>query len=1856
MQPHSTQLYLGLTHAFHRRSRADAGEHLTLSELPLNAHGKRVLVADGASLAFFLLGPRRRGSDRAPLVSAWHLGGEYRDLAGRTRCVRCAAPYGSNLPALGAERSTQRRRFVAGLRAAGVSLTCVFDPAPMTHPESMRKQATWAERLQKTTLAVGELASLAARGSCEANALDSTPPPELFLEQVKRSLTEAGADVVVSLAAEADDQLVNLVREGLAYAVMSNDSDFAAAEGCRFMPLEMLEARTLMSGEAGDASRARGWVFEPPAVAASLGLQGTAQLFQMACIVGQDATSELVDRFDVMTKLGVARVRDRSPVRQVAAWLLERAASRGASEASDALLDAEVPRLCALAPADAAAWGEAVRASRLLYLAPASGGAPLDAALAWLAPLPPAAREVAAAVVRDALPPWALAIAAHRRGWLPSMSYERPWGIEAGGGVAAAHRPLRARMYAILLPQAGPPVREHAWSGAFWGSGAAAVDVKPDAAGAAAAVATGDADAAAGHAWGRVRAILHPSTTRQPLPLSPAASDPAMALPSDEAFAALVLRYLFSLRLTSNAGVVRRLSAWQAAACVATVAAALTVHEAAVARGEGERYEPGPEVWEPPPWRCLELSTLLQTSLSHALAAADVAGPRGSRRKAPAPAQMFSGLELLRLYRLAEDDARVASAQAADARRWPPPWWAEALPAAAAERAARLAAAAMHGLPASVLDGAAPEAKESSALDELLRRFAAAGVAPPTRDDGGENEEAATAAFDFGGADTDVLLPAEAPRRDAAADTTLPVEEHLPALLAASAKHAVLCVDGETGCGKSTMVPLALLRAAGPRGLVIVTQPRRVAAASLARRVAHTIGEPLGESVGYAIGQERVASSRTRLLFVTTGWLLRLAASARAGGDAEFARATHVVLDEAHDRSLDADFLSLLIKRRLAALGAGRRCPKIVVMSATLQAGVFGAYFGSVASAAPVVHVGARRFPVREIYLDELTSALGVTRPSLLAAASAESSDSAAIISDSASSKRSRRAPRASRRLLDIVVQLAMHTARPGTTTLVFLPGSAEIEAAQLSLLAYGEGRAPIEVFPLHSLVPRELQAAALEPPSPGMARVLLSTDIAESSLTLPDVTVVFDACMRRGPAWSEEKQMQALNTTYASRASLAQRAGRAGRVQPGTVVRLISRAAAALLPAHDAPEMECVSLDGVVLRAKHLLTSEAERVQELLAGAVSPPAPQRVEASLVRLVEAGALSSERGQLTTLGAFAALLPQLPLTVARALLIGLSAGAGADAVVLAAALCLEATPFKQVLAMFAVTRTAFVEDTAAAMRVSAEADAGRFSEPITWCHIYYQYTTGSGVYPRAAWQRIRRQLGVRAMKAFATSVRGLARDVPRALAATGLKVPPRDLAAIARLGSANVSGAGGLRAFDPEAFAAEMELIDSDEEQAGEPLAAWSTPVEALRDPREMNEPLLRLLTVAACGPNVLLGKRRTPISGGLEAAMKQQGAVWSRCLALFPPAWLRERGAQHLEASLSAAFGPNVVDCVHELAPEEGERDAAEAEAEQRLAQPKLSRLAKKKLMKKDAEAWVVQFAADPPELDGASGALEPPLLTNSMPVAAKCLIALGGGRRLIPLPVPSVVTAEALVGEAPRVGDGPHSRDEAAGRALSGWDLPHPLSWKWMHGESTTKSKLPIVELSQPSALHGVSESPAAAASRLYDLGRRYAAAASIVVYEDAGMRARVITLLPTRGIDAELMLLALAPGHAPPRARVRSIAGEPPAIVALAFTAPEVDAPFASLAPYCLGAADLRVVNALRQAFSAAVLRGDAAALPAALARFMELGARVLTTPMSIGLTIADEAADVTAALLPATGSQGPWPPYDLRLLDGE
>jgi HrpA-like RNA helicase len=690
----------------------------------------------------------------------------------------------------------------------------------------------------------------------------------------------------------------------------------------------------------------------------------------------------------------------------------------------------------------------------------------------------------------------------------------------------------------------------------------------------------------------------------------------------------------------------------------------------------------------------------------------------------------------------------------------------------------------------------------------------------------------------------------------------LPVEEHLEALLALTAAHRVVCFSGETGCGKSTVIPLALLRAAeaeaatirsaggsAPPCLVIVTQPRRIAAISLAQRVAATMGEPLGQTVGFAIGNELAVGAQTRLLFVTTGWLLHMASvpprsGAAAGGsggssDGVLGRASHLILDEAHDRSLDADFLSLLIKRRLhtaAAAGGAARGLRLVVMSATLQGDLFRSYFASptaparqpgeyqsrsrqrllaaAAAAAPAaaappppMHVGVRRFPVREVYLDELSS-LGITRQSLLFDASSECRDIDAVLAE-----KSRRKPRASPRLLDVAVLVAMHCARPGSTVLIFLPGSSEIECARAALAARAEGRAPVEAFTLHSLLPPELQAEALARPAPGVARVLLTTDIAESSLTLPDVTVVIDACLRRASCWNEAKGMSSLVTSFASHASCAQRAGRTGRVQPGTVVRLLSRASYGKLNSHDEPEILRSSLDDVILRAKHVLAAEAasQGVSSLLACALSPPAAEEVAGSLTRLALLGCVppdDGDRGPLTALGSFAASLGRLPVPVARSLLLGCCLGAAADACILAAALTLDAPPFRQVMSLFAKSALALADDVGANTRWRAAVDGGRASDPIAWVGLYrmwacappggWEASVAAGGPPAPfdprAWRQLAGQLNPRGMRAFASAVRGLSRDLPRAARAAGVALSPDQLMALARLSAGPPRGA------------------------------------------------------------------------------------------------------------------------------------------------------------------------------------------------------------------------------------------------------------------------------------------------------------------------------------------------------------------------------------------------------------------------------------------------------------------------------
>ena len=352
--------------------------------------------------------------------------------------------------------------------------------------------------------------------------------------------------------------------------------------------------------------------------------------------------------------------------------------------------------------------------------------------------------------------------------------------------------------------------------------------------------------------------------------------------------------------------------------------------------------------------------------------------------------------------------------------------------------------------------------------------------------------------------------------------TTLPVVSFLKRIVAAISRgHVVLQAD--PGAGKTTQVPPALLQAT--RGEILVSQPRRIAARLAARRVAQEQGVQLGNEIGYAVRHERKASKATRLLYCTEGVLIR-----RLINRPQLPGVDVVVLDEFHERSLHAD-MSLALLQRIT-----RSDFRLVVMSATLDAGPLAKLLG-----AEVISVPGRLFPVEVEFR-------GSNKP-LAAQVAAAARDA---------------------------------LAQEGGDVLVFLPGAAEIRAAQKSC-----GQLDADVLPLHGDLPPSEQDRAVKA-SP-KRRVILSTNIAESSVTLPQVTTVIDSGLARRPMTSKLSGLSILQTFRISQASAIQRAGRAGRVQAGQCVRLYSRADFERRPAFDPPEILRSDLSELALAIRHL-------------------------------------------------------------------------------------------------------------------------------------------------------------------------------------------------------------------------------------------------------------------------------------------------------------------------------------------------------------------------------------------------------------------------------------------------------------------------------------------------------------------------------------------------------------------------------------------------------------------------------------------------------------------------------------------
>lgn len=417
--------------------------------------------------------------------------------------------------------------------------------------------------------------------------------------------------------------------------------------------------------------------------------------------------------------------------------------------------------------------------------------------------------------------------------------------------------------------------------------------------------------------------------------------------------------------------------------------------------------------------------------------------------------------------------------------------------------------------------------------------------------------------------------------------TALPIDVHLPAITALVKKGPGLVLSAEPGAGKTTRVPRALLEAGfGAAGEIVVLEPRRIAARMAAERVAFELGEKIGRRVGYTVRFDDVASSETRLRFVTEGVLTRKLAS-----DPSLSGVSVVVIDELHERSLHAD-LALGLLRKLQR----ERRPelRIVAMSATLEADKIAAFLG-----AEIKSVEGRRFEVAIEHASALDE-----RPLEVQVANA-------------------------------VKRLVREEA--DGHVLVFLPGAGEIRRAMEALEAWAK-TSGVEVLPLHGELPPAEQDRAVRP-SP-QRKVILATNVAETSLTIDGVVGVIDSGLFRQARHSPWSGLPELLTVKISRASATQRAGRAGRTRAGRCVRLYTQHDHDARPMHEAPEIQRADLTEMVLTLARAGVSDIAGFPFFEA----PPAPALAHAREL-LVRLGALD-ERG-ITELGKRLSALPLHP---------------------------------------------------------------------------------------------------------------------------------------------------------------------------------------------------------------------------------------------------------------------------------------------------------------------------------------------------------------------------------------------------------------------------------------------------------------------------------------------------------------------------------------------------------------------------------------------------------------------------------
>uniref|UniRef100_A0A4W2E1H3 ATP-dependent RNA helicase DHX29 n=1 Tax=Bos indicus x Bos taurus TaxID=30522 RepID=A0A4W2E1H3_BOBOX len=540
----------------------------------------------------------------------------------------------------------------------------------------------------------------------------------------------------------------------------------------------------------------------------------------------------------------------------------------------------------------------------------------------------------------------------------------------------------------------------------------------------------------------------------------------------------------------------------------------------------------------------------------------------------------------------------------------------------------------------------------------------------------------------------------------------LPVFKHRSSVVETLKRHRVVVVAGETGSGKSTQVPHFLLEDlllnewGTTKCNIVCTQPRRISAVSLATRVCDELGcenGPGGKNslCGYQIRMESRASESTRLLYCTTGVLLR-----KLQEDGLLTNVSHVIVDEVHERSVQSDFLLIILKEILQK----RSDLHLILMSATVDCEKFSTYF----THCPILRISGRSYPVEVFHLEDIIEETGfvLEKDSEYCQKFLEEEEEITInvttkaggikkyqeyipVQTGTSAdlnpfyqKYSSRTQHAILYMnphkinLDLILELLTYLDRSPQfknvegAVLIFLPGLAHIQ--QLYDLLSTDRRFFSErykVIALHSILSTQDQAAAFTLPPQGVRKIVLATNIAETGITIPDVVFVIDTGRTKENKYHESSQMSSLVETFVSKASALQRQGRAGRVRDGFCFRMYTRERFEGFMDYSVPEILRVPLEELCL---HIMKCNLGSPEDFLSKALDPPQLQVISNAMNLLRKIGACELNEPKLTPLGQHLAALP-VNVKIGKMLIFGAIFGC-LDPVATLAAVMTEKSPF------------------------------------------------------------------------------------------------------------------------------------------------------------------------------------------------------------------------------------------------------------------------------------------------------------------------------------------------------------------------------------------------------------------------------------------------------------------------------------------------------------------------------------------------------------------------------------------------